>query len=212
MGQQQSNAFSKQETLRALQTRILLPDDPIWDDILAAAADQAILTQLKFKEIATVFSAQPVNLAIFLYRFTTTLYALVNVTDQKLNTKEIIEHLRLFSWMIPPILSINDESLLDSILFQKGPLNTTTLIQGPRKIVHPPPEQKEKLNTDPILHIPGPESNANMSIAQAISSILSKLLFLPGFTISPSTKENIIWYEIMKYYFFLDYYSLCIFI
>ena len=199
MGAGASTSFSKPEILLALKSRVLDPADDIWDDLVEAAANPVSLAQLKFDELAEVLSLRPGNVAVALYRFTTSLYALMN--DEKPNVNGIVNHLRLLSWFLPPVLSTRDSDLVDWILFHNGPLDTKELIKGPRKIVHPPPAVgKETPRADFILRVPGPEEDAHMSLAESLVIILTKLLFLPGFTVSTEAVEsnNLIWFVLSR--------------
>jgi len=196
MGQQHATFASKPETLLALQRRVLRSDDAIFDELLEAARNPQALIQLTFAELSSVVDNQPINIAILLYRLATSLYALMNA--KKIIPGDILAHLRLLYYVLPPTVATTTPDLVDTILFHKGPLDTSQLIKGPRKIIHPPPSPDKSTDPPPqmpILRVPGPESNANMTLAESLTATLAQLLFVPGFTISSAAAQSkqIIW-------------------
>ena len=184
---------------------LLSYEDGLWQTIMHTILHQPDF-HLPFEGLCDVFTVQPANVASLLYRTTNFLHRLVKEEQPKLTAQSmpplqmtLSSIMRLLAWSVPPILAQNSD-LVNKILFSRGPLDTSELYQGPRRISHAasPPHGEEgqpPVVDHVVLRCPG-RWERNGCVAECLVTLLCESLFLENCTIPPKSERHphVIWY------------------
>ena|SRR3990167_1028910 len=144
MGQEASTVkVDVNKLCERLSQEIIHPESDQWIDLkLLAASPENTLFLLKFKDIISIVTSQPINIATLIYKATYDLIQLKNY-DAEFTAgyqSSIQQQLRILVRFIPPILACEDQNIINLIFFHRGALDTQLFEENIKKIKHKIPE------------------------------------------------------------------------